>query len=209
MRRRRSIGSTALLAARLGVSTVFALAGLMFVFSGSAGAAVATPLVSTATSDSGGGTVGNGTVLNVTFNETPVLAGSYSLTLTDGSHSCVIGCWGATIGGRLVVARSGLGITAAGELVWAGGENLSVRALAEALLGAGVVRAVELDVNPDWVASYIFQHASGTVAAIPMATGQLGINGQLIHRRRLARLLHRARPLTAALSGRGLPGAGV
>jgi hypothetical protein len=35
--------------------------------------------------------------------------------------------------------------------------------------------------NPDWVASYIFQHASGTVAAIPMATGQLGINGQLIH----------------------------
>ena len=32
-----------------------------------------------------------------------------------------------------------------------------------------------------WVAGYIFQHASGTVAAIPMATGQLGINGQLIH----------------------------
>jgi hypothetical protein len=95
--------------------------------------------------------------------------------------SCVIDCWGATIGGRLVVARSGLGITAAGELVWAGGENLSVRALADALLGAGVVRAVELDINPDWVAGYIFQHASGTVAAIPMATGQLGINGQLIH----------------------------
>ena len=69
---------------RVGVA---ALTGLATVLLGSAtaNAAVPTPFVSTSTSESGGGTVGNGTVLNVTFNQTPVLAGSYSLMLTDGS----------------------------------------------------------------------------------------------------------------------------
>ena len=41
-----------------------------------------------------------------------------------------------------VVARSGLGVTRGGDLVWAGGHDLSVRALAEALAGKGVVRAM-------------------------------------------------------------------
>lgn len=74
-------------------------------------------------------------------------------------------CWGATIGGRLDVARSALGVSADGRLVWAAGENLSVAALADALRGAGVVRAVELDVNPDWVVGYLYrQHAATTTA---------------------------------------------
>jgi hypothetical protein len=46
-----------------------------------------------------------------------------------------------------VTYRSGLGITNAGRLIWAGGEHLTVAALAHALLGAGLVRAVQLDVN--------------------------------------------------------------
>jgi hypothetical protein len=129
MRRRRSIGSTALLAARLGVLTVFVLAGLMFVFSGSAGAAVATPLVSTATSDSGGGTVGNGTVLNVTFNETPVLAGSYSLTLTDGSTVDTL----SSAAGTLSASVSGMSIA----FTVHGGTSLSL-SLLEILGSTGV-----------------------------------------------------------------------
>ena len=51
----------------------------MFAFSSAAGAAVATPLVSTSTSASG-------TALSVTYNEAPVLGASYSLTLADGSQ---------------------------------------------------------------------------------------------------------------------------
>ena len=71
--------STALRAVRLGLTTVVAIAGLMFAFSTTAGAAVTTPLVSTSAS-------GGGTAFSVTYNEAPVLSASYSVTLTDGSH---------------------------------------------------------------------------------------------------------------------------
>ena len=93
--------------------------------------------------------------------------------------SCVLACWGDTVGNVLDSARSGLGITASGELVWAGGEQLSVAALGDALVAAGAVRAIELDINPFWVASYLYGHR-GTPAAYPMVLGQVGISGQLI-----------------------------
>src|SRR5579862_2215097 len=95
----------ALLAARLGVSTVLASAGLLFASSGSAGAAVAGPLVSTVTSDSGGATVGDGTVLTVTFNETPVLASSYSLTLTDGATADALSSAAGTLSASVTGTR--------------------------------------------------------------------------------------------------------
>jgi hypothetical protein len=57
-----------------------------------------------------------------------------------------------------VVARSALGITQSGELVWAAGEQLSPAGLAEALIAAGAVRAIELDINPAWVAGYLYVH---------------------------------------------------
>jgi hypothetical protein len=70
--------------------------------------------------------------------------------------------WGATVGNRVLVWRSGLGITADGALVYATGNGLSAsspgRAVAAALsAGAGVlaragaVRAMELDINSTWV----------------------------------------------------------
>ena len=45
-------------------------------------------------------------------------------------------------------ARSALAITAASSLISAGGEHGTVAQIADALLGAQVVRAVELDINP-------------------------------------------------------------
>jgi hypothetical protein len=62
-------------------------------------------------------------------------------------------CWGATLGGVADPARAALGITGDGTLVWAGGEHLTVSQLAQALVGAHVQRAVELDINPEWVAA--------------------------------------------------------
>lgn len=54
---------------------------------------------------------------------------------------------------RLLTAALGI---ADGHLVWAGGEHLTVQTLADALLGARVVRAVELDINPEWAAGYLY-----------------------------------------------------
>ncbi len=59
------------------------------------------------------------------------------------------GIWGASVAG-VATARGGVGVDANGGLVWAGG-RLSPLDLANALAAAGAVRAMELDINPDWV----------------------------------------------------------
>ncbi len=91
-------------------------------------------------------------------------------------------CWGATLHGAVAPARSALGITADGRLVWAGGENLTVQDLADALLGAGVERAVELDINPEWVAAYLYGHrgGKGPLAPVPIVPSQPGVPGQFL-----------------------------
>ena len=108
---------------------MFALAGLMLAFSGAATAAAPAPLVSTATSDSGGSSVGNGTVLTVNFNKAPVLAGSYSLSLTDGSHVATL----STAAGSLSASVSGTSIA----FTVHGATNLSLSVL-EILASSGV-----------------------------------------------------------------------
>jgi hypothetical protein len=94
-------------------------------------------------------------------------------------ETCAIECWGSTLGGGVAVARSALGVREDGELVWAAGESLSPAAIAQALIGAGAQRAVELDINPEWVAGYLYQHHGGPVA-VPVVPGQTGIPGQLL-----------------------------
>lgn len=91
-------------------------------------------------------------------------------------------CWGATLGGVSDPARAGLGITADGRLVWAGAEHMTVAELASALLGAHVVRAVELDINPEWVAAYLYGHRGGhgPPAPVPVMPGQQGIPGEFL-----------------------------
>jgi len=71
--------------------------------------------------------------------------------------------WGFTLGNAVYVWRSGLGITASGALVYVGGPGLNITTLADILARAGAVRAMELDINTDWVnfASYDPHAASG------------------------------------------------
>jgi Phosphodiester glycosidase len=59
--------------------------------------------------------------------------------------------WGFTLGNAVYVWRSGVGITADGALVYAGGPGLNITTLADILTRAGAVRAMELDINTDWV----------------------------------------------------------
>jgi hypothetical protein len=103
--------------------------------------------------------------------------GVAAATLTN----CVLDCWGGTIGDQTIVARSGLGITANHDLVWAAGEQLAPTDLATALLTVGAVRAIELDINPWWVAGYLYLHAPRTrVRAIGLVPHQHGIGGSLL-----------------------------
>jgi hypothetical protein len=65
--------------------------------------------------------------------------------------------WGKTLGGSFNVWRSGLGVTKDGALIYVGGPSLSIADLANVLVRAGAVRAMELDINTDWVQFSAFQ----------------------------------------------------
>ncbi len=66
--------------------------------------------------------------------------------------------WGATLKGSLAVARSGVGVTKDGALVYVAGPALSAKTLAEAMQRAGAVRAMTLDINPEWVTFNFYEH---------------------------------------------------
>ena len=86
--------------------------------------------------------------------------------------------WGRTVGNTVLVWRSGLGITPNGALVYAGGNDLTVASLANVLVHAGAVRAMELDINSAWVDFFSYT---------PGASGDL----------RVAKLLPDMRPSTS------------
>ena len=68
--------------------------------------------------------------------------------------------WGLTLGGKYYIFRSGLGVTAQGDLVYVSGDALSAGTLADILKRAGAVRAMELDINPAWVSFMSYQAGS-------------------------------------------------
>lgn len=95
-----------------------------------------------------------------------------NLLVADGRPAptlACIQCWGATLGGVVDPARSALGVTAGGRLVWAAGKNLTPSQLAAALIAARVTSAVELDINPGWVAGYLYRHGTGRAPPIPLS----------------------------------------
>jgi hypothetical protein len=76
--------------------------------------------------------------------------------------------WGHTFRHAALVSRSALGVTAQGRLVWAAGTRITVRALDDALLAQGVVRAIELDINAPLVRGFLVRAGS----PVPLVVGQ-------------------------------------
>jgi hypothetical protein len=99
---------------------------------------------------------------------------------TARAANCGQACWGETLGSVPRPARSGLGVTASGQLVWAAAEHLSPSELAGALVAGGAVRAMELDINPYWVAGYLYPHHRSGPVAVAVLPGQHGIAGALL-----------------------------
>ena len=76
--------------------------------------------------------------------------------------------WGGTIGHAEYVARSALGETASGELVYVASMSTTPRDLAVALARNGVRTGMELDINPEWVQLATARAPGGPLsAAIP------------------------------------------
>jgi hypothetical protein len=69
--------------------------------------------------------------------------------------------WGATVGGDVLVWRSGVGVTKDGALVYVDGPGLSATSLANLLRRAGAVRAMELDINTDWTNGFYYSASQG------------------------------------------------
>jgi hypothetical protein len=73
-----------------------------------------------------------------------VEGGHRAPNLGDGSR------WGATLGNAIRVWRSGIGIDRHGNLLYAAAPYQTVGSLADILVRAGAVRAMELDINAEW-----------------------------------------------------------
>jgi len=77
--------------------------------------------------------------------------------------------WGNVLGNSVYASRSGLGVTRAGALVYVGGPGLDAVDLARLLLRAGAVRAMELDINSEWVNFATFEPTAGGLASLANA----------------------------------------
>ncbi len=75
-------------------------------------------------------------------------------TQDDKNHKL----WGRTLTADIYTWRSGIGITANGNLIFAAGNALVPSTLAAALKAAGAVNAMQLDINPNWVRFNIFDN---------------------------------------------------
>jgi hypothetical protein len=72
--------------------------------------------------------------------------------------------WGATVGGSMV-ARSAVGMDAAGDIMFAGSMSALPRDLASALMRRGARIGMELDINPNWVQLDVASHPGGVLLA--------------------------------------------
>jgi phosphodiester glycosidase len=99
---------------------------------------------------------GAGAPDNVWFakqNLPPIIyEGKLNSNLSDGPE------WGETVNNATRVWRSGLGIDAHGNLLYAAADYQTVESLAKVLQRAGAVRALELDINEDWTSFISYRH---------------------------------------------------
>ena len=72
--------------------------------------------------------------------------------------------WGYTLGGVGLVWRTGIGIDPRGNLIFVVAPSQTVVSLARILQHAGAVRAMELDINPEWHTLITYTHRHGHLA---------------------------------------------
>jgi hypothetical protein len=118
-------------------------------------------------------------VVSVRQNLVPLVAGGRP---TPQAASPNWQAWGSTCGATSCAAsvpgikhqwRSGVGVTADGALVYATGPSLGPLQLAELLVHAGVVRGMQLDINPNWTVFVSYDPPTADGLAAPSNGGKL------------------------------------
>ena len=69
--------------------------------------------------------------------------------------------WGYTLGNAVRVWRTGVGVDRRGNIIYAAADYQTVTTLARILQRAGAVRAMELDINPEWPTLITYRHRRG------------------------------------------------
>ena len=83
-------------------------------------------------------------------------------------NKSVFAKWGWTLKNAYFVWRSGIGVDALGNVIYVAGNSLSVQSLANILSKAGAVRAMELDINPEWISYMWYPHSATSSAITPI-----------------------------------------
>ena len=78
--------------------------------------------------------------------------------------------WGTTLGNTVRVWRSGVGVDAHGNLIYAAADIQTAESLAQILQRAGAVRAMELDINYEWT-TFNFYRSFGAADPIKLLPG--------------------------------------
>ena len=84
-----------------------------------------------------------------------VANGRLSPSLNDSSQ------WGFTLGNAVRVWRTGAGVDRHGNIIYAVADYQTVTTLARILQRAGAVRAMQLDINPEWHTLITYTHRHG------------------------------------------------
>ena len=94
-----------------------------------------------------------------------VASGKLNPALDDSTR------WGRTLGNAVRVWRSGVGIDRHGNLIYAAANYQTAPSLARIFVHAGAVRAMELDINPEWPSfiTYARPGARGATKLVPNA----------------------------------------
>ena len=99
--------------------------------------------------------------------------------------------WGATLGNAVRVWRSGIGIDAHGNLIYAAADIQTAQSVAQILQRAGAVRAMELDINYEWTTfNFYGTFGAGEPNQAPTRHEPSRDSLPLIRRPRLLRGLH-------------------
>jgi hypothetical protein len=111
----------------------------------------------------------------------PVARQNLDLLVDGGRPAATVGqddsrVWGNTLHHRHATYRSGVGITSRGLLVVIVADRVTTAQLATLLVQAGAVRAMEMDINPQFVCLLTYTHVGGRVTphrVLPRQQGSL------------------------------------